>query len=413
MASDAPAPVEVAATPRTRSGFFMAAAFILLPFVTMGGAGALAPTMAGAGVLGVPAPRTTVDIRAGGLPLALGAAFVLWAVLSVLWSPAHPLRDACDFAAAAIGGTLLALTAGRLLPYDKSLAKRAGAVGLAVLVAFIAVERWLDYPIGRLLDPVAAKGGESNEAALKEACQRAVASALICAWGAAALLSALDKVGAFAIAVLLGLCISLSLQFGAPYNAAALGLGVVAALLAFIWPRAIVSIAAQTIAGWIVLAPLLLPTLANLAVSGYRQFAGVDAPFTWQARAESWVFVAGKIRERLLMGWGFESSSNFGDTFPLLGFTLHNIPLHPHNAPLQIWLETGAVGAVLAASALASFGRRAGAALANDRWAAASAAGALVTAAFLANVNAGAWGLWWWGAIAVGAGLVRLARRPV
>jgi hypothetical protein len=77
---------------------------------------------------------------------------------------------------------------------------------------------------------------------------------------------------------------------------------------------------------------------------------------------------------------------------------------------MQIWLETGGVGAALAAGALAAFGRRAGAALAQDRWAAAAASGAIASALVFAMLDMNAWAQWWWVGLAIGAALVRCAR---
>jgi O-antigen ligase len=73
------------------------------------------------------------------------------------------------------------------------------------------------------------------------------------------------------------------------------------------------------------------------------------------------------------------------------------IVLHPHNGPLQIWLELGAVGAVAAAAfwglALARLSRPA-----PSLAAAATAACAAVY--LLSSVNFGVWQEWW---LALGA----------
>lgn len=81
-----------------------------------------------------------------------------------------------------------------------------------------------------------------------------------------------------------------------------------------------------------------------------------------QARVYIWNFVADRIAEKPIVGWGFDASRhmpNFGslsfrqsiakveDIRPLSPSAGDVIPLHPHNAVLQVWLELGAVGAVL------------------------------------------------------------------
>jgi hypothetical protein len=70
------------------------------------------------------------------------------------------------------------------------------------------------------------------------------------------------------------------------------------------------------------------------------------------------------------------------------------------------------VGAILAAGALATLGRRLGAALAQDRWAAAAAAASMTTAFIIAALGEyDAWAPWWWGGLAICAAMVRVSRR--
>ena len=257
-----------------------------------------------------------------------------------------------------------------------------------------------------------SKKSRNGDAAFFAADAARVATiALLCFWGAAAALAPFGWRGLVGIAALAGAVFGLNYQFGGLMNVTAFTFGAGAAMLALVWPRATISVSAQIVAGIIAFAPVILPQLADLSAQGLKQFTGFDAPFGWQARAQMWAFAADRIKERLLMGWGFGGSNHFPETYNLLGFTLPYIPRHPHNAPLQIWLETGAIGAFLAAGALASFGRRAGAALAENRAGAAAAAGLLVSASVFANMNANVWAIWWWAAVAAGAAFVRVAGR--
>jgi exopolysaccharide production protein ExoQ len=78
-----------------------------------------------------------------------------------------------------------------------------------------------------------------------------------------------------------------------------------------------------------------------------------------------WNFVGGRIQERPWFGYGLDSSRRMPggqdpiqirrcDVPPGGHFAIDNqlLPLHPHNAALQIWLELGALGALLAFGAL-------------------------------------------------------------
>ena len=61
---------------------------------------------------------------------------------------------------------------------------------------------------------------------------------------------------------------------------------------------------------------------------------------SWSERLDMWAFAAAKIVEKPWAGWGLDASRTFGSA----------ISLHTHDAAIQIWLELGAVGAVLAAA---------------------------------------------------------------
>ena len=66
-------------------------------------------------------------------------------------------------------------------------------------------------------------------------------------------------------------------------------------------------------------------------------------------RIKIWEFVAKKISERPLLGWGMNSSKHFSDgknmVYTVSGEYLGEaLPLHPHNTILQIWVELGLPG---------------------------------------------------------------------
>jgi hypothetical protein len=82
------------------------------------------------------------------------------------------------------------------------------------------------------------------------------------------------------------------------------------------------------------------------------------APSSALVRLMIWKFAGERIVERPLVGWGFDAARRIpggGDKFDLkdaagrIITTELNLPLHPHNQILQIWLELGAVGALIVA----------------------------------------------------------------
>ena len=63
---------------------------------------------------------------------------------------------------------------------------------------------------------------------------------------------------------------------------------------------------------------------------------------------EIWNFSLERIVERPVLGWGFDGSRYLAENFFGTDEAGRSIlPLHPHNGPLQIMLELGAVGAVI------------------------------------------------------------------
>jgi O-antigen ligase len=127
-----------------------------------------------------------------------------------------------------------------------------------------------------------------------------------------------------------------------------------------------------------------------------------------QHRVEIWHFTAGRILERPLLGWGFNASRSVPNGDAVSEFLAPDkpiIPLHPHNAFLQVWLELGAVGVAVVAALLLlglnGIGRwqdeRARFALAGY------AAGTIV-----AGLAFGLWQTWWMATLAFAAAAYRL-----
>ena len=215
-------------------------------------------------------------------------------------------------------------------------------------------------------------------------------------------------------------------------------LGVAAVLLALPGESAKLAVlAAAAAAGLALLAPRQVPPAIGLglatalllmpALLGPLLARGVPAgglPPSAAHRLVIWDFTITRIAERPLLGWGMEASravpghhdspdaaalSRFGLDGPGTAEWLGRaqlLPLHPHNAALQLWLELGLPGAFLGALLAALLGRacrRSG----QPMVATAMLAGGAVTA----MLSFGAWQEWWVGtelmAAAAAAGLPR------
>lgn len=127
---------------------------------------------------------------------------------------------------------------------------------------------------------------------------------------------------------------------------AALGAGLVYQLLGRYRLKLVLAILAVT---------FLLPVWMNLGSFKPTQISAQldnnsSAAHSVVYRMYIWDFVAEKIAEKPLLGWGIGASKRLGTdaegvvTDPRFGKLGEPIPVHPHNAILQIWLEFGFFG---------------------------------------------------------------------
>lgn len=168
----------------------------------------------------------------------------------------------------------------------------------------------------------------------------------------------------------------------------------------------------------------------------------VSARWSWlpgsaHHRLTIWSFTARHIAEKPLFGWGYDGARAIpgGKTIvpvvrlagcpqaappvelpgydrPIPGDCVlweESLPLHPHDAWLQVWLELGAVGAGLIAWLLwrlilpVGSGRRDGQAV---------AAATLTAGLLICSVSFGVWQSWWLSTLWIAGGLVLPLLRP-
>ena len=180
-------------------------------------------------------------------------------------------------------------------------------------------------------------------------------------------------------------------------------LGGVAVYLIVLWGGRLAVQSLTAIAVVLVLAAPLVPVVATPEraeplLEGARPSA--------LHRVYIWEFTAARIAEKPLLGWGLDSSRSIpgGDVFVMGDSPL--MSLHPHNAPLQIWLELGLPGAL----ALAALMFLAGRVVAEypGRWRAAAMA-TFATALVFAGLSYGIWQNWWIATLAMTAVFTRAA----
>ncbi len=138
-----------------------------------------------------------------------------------------------------------------------------------------------------------------------------------------------------------------------------------------------------------------------------------------------WRFVAGNIAERPILGWGLDAARRLpGGHQPVaihacdaalaptgkLVLESEILPLHPHNAILQIWLELGGIGAALSFGAvILALGH---ALRAGGRIELAVMASGIIAALSVTLVSFGIWQEWLDSSLIIAAVLMRAVTRP-
>jgi O-antigen ligase len=383
----------------------LAGLFALVPAVAVGGGMAMAPLVTLAGLLGVPFRASGRAALGFFLTIAPMIGLLAWAAASLSWTatPSAPLADfplALRVPLLFAAGLAMAAGAGLLDENGRRIARYMGAGAVVVLCVLLAVEALGDMPLNRMAQPNAVTTDlERNPG-------KGVSILVVLVWG---------LIGAFVGGVSHERLIwriafvataALATQFSMLTNIVALGAGLIGWVIAWNAPRIGPVLISAGVAGWMLAAPFVTPLLTAQAQLAER------LPLSWQVRLEIWSFAHDRIMEKLPTGWGFDASRTIGDTPRTLGEASFNaIPLHPHSLSLQIWLELGAVGAVLAAAAILALGIAASRTLGRQPAAAAAATAALASAAAIWNVSYGAWQEWWIAAVFAAAAFAILARR--
>lgn len=346
--------------------------------------------------------RRVLNLLRSPVGISLGA-FLLWSLTTIAWShrPAQSLAAWGELALPLASGLAIAASdrfrPGRAESRALTVALIAAAVfmmaelasGLSVRIA-LGIGKQATYIFNRpvltclLLIPVAASG-------------------LLAARGR----SPLDWLLCGALIFTVG-----GISFDSESGAAGLGLAILLAvwLTARFLPRLTLALVALGFVATMVLAPVM-GRLGDeaLPASLHQRLANSHS----RDRVDIWLSFGEAIMARPLLGSGFGTSPTL-DRHPVaLEVSPPRRQLlavgHPHSAPVQAWVETGAVGAVLLGFAGIAFlwrlRRLAAPALAPRLALAASAFG-------VATVAHGAWQGWWMAALALVAAWLYRALPP-
>lgn len=287
-----------------------------------------------AGLLLLPAFRIGDEDRPGLITLF---ALLIWGAVSTTWSPFHPTSAATS--------TILKLAlelplywalvcgARRAAPPMQRRALVVLALGLTLFALILLVETFTGGLVYQNLRNVAYHALRPDIARSKLGHATFVMTVLmpIAIMGAPARLrlplGLVMAAGAGAAAV----------AFGSDAPVIALLAAPIAGLTVWAWPRVAPRVMAVAAAGLFLLTPAVVWAVRHFADYTALQRA---VPLSYSMRLGYWSHAIDWIRDRPLQGWGLDASRMFAP----------GIRLHPHDGALQIWLELGLVGAVVAAA---------------------------------------------------------------
>lgn len=112
------------------------------------------------------------------------------------------------------------------------------------------------------------------------------------------------------------------------------------------FPRAVPMLGLAGILAILVLMPYISPVLFKTMAEPLSRFGGIMDKSSSSMRLENYDFIARKIDERPLTGFGIDATRFLKFDTEQVYFKANTI-IHPHNLPLQVWIEFGMIGVAI------------------------------------------------------------------
>jgi O-antigen ligase len=332
--------------PSIAAGSILSTAAVVAPSAVYFGSKilpALAVVAAVSALVAVVARGASRPWRFGAMAIALGL-IPIWAFVSALW--AMDVQLAIQGAGKLLGSTMmigvLLFVADNLNPREKLLVQWAVVIGFALLL----IEAFIDALSGGAVGS-ALFGSIATRDGLSWVHSSAMMLSLM-VWPLGVVMLRLGRFWVFGFLYALLIVLNWKISYGT-------GIVIVAA-------SSVVAVAT-----WYFTKPLLKLLMVGTACAVLTMPALVmlkpDASFfasqTWVSnsalhRLHIWDFATSKIVEHPLLGWGMNAArivpGGKQGAIDTRGNHGELMPLHPHNAALQIWLELGVAGALTAAA---------------------------------------------------------------
>jgi len=320
---------------------------------------------------------------------------VAWGALSAIWSidPARSASMAARLALTFGAGAILLDKALRLDHAGRRQIAFATAIGTGIGLVLLLAEVATDQVLLR-----AGRALLGAREPMPVMMNRAATVAALMVWPAA---YALHRLRGLWLALTFVVVALVTLWFLENTTALLAGLaGLLVCALAWVAPQAVRRLViAGSIAG-ILTAPFAVSMLAK------REELHLQIKPSAVHRLMIWQFTVDRIDERPWLGWGLESARELPGGGKEITFrtrdgewTRQSLPLHTHNAALQIRVELGILGSVLFAILVAAIGFALGRIV--ERADHAVRLALLATALTVSMASYGVWQFWWLAAVAI------------
>jgi exopolysaccharide production protein ExoQ len=341
-------------------------------------------------------------------------AFVALSFLSSIWAPLpyETLRTLVSLAATFSGACLILRQVTVLNLHERKILRRAIISGGSMGYTILGIALLGNGSIMREIWLHAGRSGTDLNYAVAIKTSIVVAGLYLWPWGLALIQEFGARVGLAVIAIIMATIVVVF----SPSDAIVVALvcGLLAALAALALKQRAPAYISAVLAVVVFAMPLIVKAAPDpLEARSHLEFL----PNSAVHRVNIWQNTEKRIEERPLLGFGFNSSRLlygpetqrtvlFLPDTRRIGARSEPIPLHPHNAILQIWLELGLVGAVIAAFFVGFATRTMLERLRHwpNRF---FGTGLFISTMVIATVSFGAWQGWWLCTIALLAAMIQ------
>jgi len=361
----------------------------------------IAPLLALAGMIVFPFRKEEWAFKDFPWPVVPAVLFLIWVGLSFLWSPYDNPEQLPKTLIGIPLYILFAYRVGSLQGRWKSRVETS-IIFLAIALGLVLLsEAITDGTVTRSFKVTAEDVSQIDMDTIRVYVYRSLGHAavpLILLAGPAAMI-AWREGGPVIGGIILVIAGCVAFSFETEVNAAAFVLASLAAMLAYLWPRTVISVLFGALAGAFIVLPLIMPGLISALPDSFRE----ALPLSWLWRLEIWSFAGELVQEKLWFGHGLDASRVLNGEMNLAGYNIERLPHHPHNAALQVWLETGLVGSLLLAYTLVAIGGRIAMSPRLSKLQAVAIAWVLIVYVSLIFFSYGVWQEWHQAAVALAA----------